>query len=86
MGKIFCVEFQSWPLEIPHKISYTYIERHAFYLDVKIEELLELRAQKCIWNRPQDKQNWQGNMVLNKYCDMANTQYSILKSIVNKNI
>ena len=26
MGKIFCVEFQ-----IPHKISYPYIERYDFY-------------------------------------------------------
>ena len=26
MGKIFCVEF-----EIPHKISYSYIERYDFY-------------------------------------------------------
>ena len=31
MGNIFCVEF-----EIPHKISYPYVERCAFYLEVKI--------------------------------------------------
>ena len=29
---IFCVEFQRVPFEIPHKISYPYIERCFFYL------------------------------------------------------
>ena len=31
MGKIFCVEFQRVPFEIPHKIAYPYIERYDFY-------------------------------------------------------
>ena len=39
-------------LEIPHKISYSYIQRCAFYLDVKIWELLDLRAHKLFWNAP----------------------------------
>ena len=30
MGKIFCVVFQS-TFEIPHKISYPYIEKYDFY-------------------------------------------------------
>ena len=34
-GKLFCVEFQCGiskvPFEIPHKISYQYIERYLFY-------------------------------------------------------
>ena len=34
--------------EIPHKISYPYIERCGFYSQVKIEELLDLRAQDLI--------------------------------------
>ena len=38
--------------EIPHNISYTYIERCRFYSQVKISELLELRAHKCFWNAP----------------------------------
>ena len=38
--------------EIPHKISYQYIERCGFYSQVKILELLDLRAQKCFWNAP----------------------------------
>ena len=40
------------PFEIAHKISFPYIERCAFYLDVKIQELLDLRAHKCFWNAP----------------------------------
>ena len=38
--------------EIPHKISYPYIERCGFYSQVKIQELLDLRAHKCFWNAP----------------------------------
>ena len=38
--------------EIPHKISYPYIERCGFYSLVKIQELLDLRAHKCFWNAP----------------------------------
>ena len=36
MGKIFCVEFQKVPFEIPHKISYPYIKRCDFYTTLKI--------------------------------------------------
>ena len=35
------------PFEIPHKISYPYIERCSFYLDVQIQELLDSRVVKC---------------------------------------
>ena len=52
MGKIFCVEFQKGTFKILHKISYPYIERCRFYSQVKIEELLDLRAHKCFWNAP----------------------------------
>ena len=52
MGKIFCVEFQRVPFEIPHKLSYPHIERCWFYSQVKIEELLDLKAHKCFWNVP----------------------------------
>ena len=38
--------------EIPHKISYPYLERCRFYLQVKILELLELRALTRFWNAP----------------------------------
>ena len=38
--------------DIPHKIAYPYIERCRFYLQVKIQELLDLRAHKCFWNAP----------------------------------
>ena len=33
--------------EIPHKISNPYIERCKFYWQVKIYELLDLRAHRC---------------------------------------
>ena len=46
--------------EIPHQISYQYIERCAFYLDVKIWELLDLRAHKCFWNAPQESSRSNG--------------------------
>ena len=36
MGKIFCVEFQRVPFEIPHKISYPYIERCEFNSHIEI--------------------------------------------------
>ena len=39
--------------EIPHKISYPYIERCVFCSQVKIQELLDLRARKYFWNTPQ---------------------------------
>ena len=41
------------PFEIPHKISYPYIERYVFYTTLKFWELLDLRALACFWNAPQ---------------------------------
>ena len=38
--------------EIPHKISYPYIERFHFHTKLKFPELLDLRAHKCFWNAP----------------------------------
>ena len=38
--------------EIPHKISYPYIERYDFYRTIKLQELLDLKAHKCFWNAP----------------------------------
>ena len=38
--------------EIPHKTSYPDIERCRFYSQLKIYELLDLRAHKCFWNDP----------------------------------
>ena len=52
MGKIFCEEFQRSPFEIPHKISYPYIERCDFYTTLKFKELLNLRSHKYFWNAP----------------------------------
>ena len=52
MGKMFCMKFQRFPFEIPHKISYPYIERWWFHTMLKIQELLDLRARKCFWNGP----------------------------------
>ena len=40
------------PFEIPHKISYPYIERYDFYAALKFQELLDLRAHTCFWNAP----------------------------------
>ena len=45
------------PFEIPHKISYPYIERYDFYAILKFLELLDLRAHKCFWNAPQHNQH-----------------------------
>ena len=44
MGNIFCLEFQKLPFEIPHKISYPYIEGCVVCWEVKIEELPGFRA------------------------------------------
>ena len=41
------------PFEIPHKISDPYIERCGFYSVEKIDELLDLRAQRRFSNGPQ---------------------------------
>ena len=40
------------PFEIPHKISYPYIERYVFYTTLKFWELLDLTALTCFWNAP----------------------------------
>ena len=40
------------PFEIPHKISYPYIERCDFYTTLKLYELLDLRAHMRFWNAP----------------------------------
>ena len=40
------------PFEIPHKISYPYIERYDFYTTLKFQELLDLRAHTRFWNAP----------------------------------
>ena len=53
--------------EIPHKISHPYIERCGFYSPAKIQELLDLRAEKCFWNAP-----------LNWYCELSNNQLSLI--------
>ena len=42
------------PFEIPHKISYPYIERCDFYATLKFQELLDLRAHMRFWNAPQE--------------------------------
>ena len=46
------------PFEIPHKISYPYIERCAFYSQVKFEELLDLRTPEHFFKFPLD--SWIG--------------------------
>ena len=40
------------PFEIPHKISYTYIEIYDFYTALKFLELLHLRAHTFFCNAP----------------------------------
>ena len=49
-GKDILCGISKVPFEIPHNISYPYIERSAFYSQV--EELLDLRARKPFWNAP----------------------------------
>ena len=51
--KIYFFLISRVPSEIPHKISYPYIERCVFYSAMKMWELLDLRAHKCFWNGPQ---------------------------------
>ena len=53
MGKIFCVEFQRYPLKFHTKYLTPYIERYDFYTTLKFEELLDLRAHMRFWNAPQ---------------------------------
>ena len=43
------MEFQRFPLKFHTK----YLTHTHLYLDVKIWELLDVRAQKCFWNAPQ---------------------------------
>ena len=40
------------PFEIPHRISYPYIERYVFYTTLKFSELLDLRAHTHFGNAP----------------------------------
>ena len=40
------------PFEIPHLISYPYIERYDFYVTLKFLELLDLRAHMRFVNLP----------------------------------
>ena len=40
------------PFEIPHRISYPYIERYDFYTTLKFWGLLDLRAHTRFWNAP----------------------------------
>ena len=40
MGKIFCVGFLKGTFEIPHKISYPYIENVDFISQVQIDVIL----------------------------------------------
>ena len=40
------------PFEIPHKISYPYVERFVFYSEVKNFEFLALRACQHFLNGP----------------------------------
>ena len=49
------------PFEIPHKISDPYIESAAFYLDVKLQELLEsdIKAK----HKKRQNQDMIGNLI-----------------------
>ena len=47
---IFCVELQKVHFQIPHKISHPYIQRRVFYSEMNIQEIVDLRAQKCFQN------------------------------------
>ena len=40
------------PFEIPHKISYPYIDRCIFYSGVQASELSDLSARERFWNDP----------------------------------
>ena len=51
MGQIFCVEFQRYPLKCHSKYLTPYIERCVLYSQVKIWELLDLRAHTRFWNK-----------------------------------
>ena len=58
MGKIFCVEFQRFPLKF-HTKNLTHTLKDVYFIDKwqfmssYIYELLYLRAHKCFWNDPQ---------------------------------
>ena len=72
------------PFEIPHKISYQYIERCAFYSQVKINELLDLRTCKHFWKVPstalwhQLKSKFAGNEVSSVYTAWSSDWDNIL--------
>ena len=46
MGKFFLCGISNVPFEIPLKISYPYIERCVYYLQVDIQKLLDFRGRK----------------------------------------
>ena len=50
-GKIFCVEFQRYPLKL-HTKYFPYTERYDFYTTLQFWELLDLRAHTRFWNTP----------------------------------
>ena len=51
------------PFEIPHKISYPYIERCDFYATLNFQELLDLRAQLPFWNATVEVEEWISNFI-----------------------
>ena len=54
MGKIFCVEFQRYPLKF-HTIyrTHTLKDVYFFLFTGEISKLLDSRAHECFWNAPQ---------------------------------
>ena len=51
-GKDILCAISKVPFEIPHKISYTYIDSCRFYPQVKILKPLDVTAYTCFWNAP----------------------------------
>ena len=61
-GKVILCGISKGTFEIPHKISYPCIERCRLYSQVKIKELLDLRAHNSFLNAPLDsnpRNGWQ---------------------------
>ena len=53
MGKIICVEFPAKvPFEIPHKISYPYVERYDFLYNIEILKALRFKSSNAFLKRP----------------------------------
>ena len=53
MGKILIMcGISKFTFEIPHKMSYPYMERYDFYTTLKFSKLLDLRALTSFWNAP----------------------------------